>query len=350
MTFDILLINTNQFHLADYVKSKIIYDELLEFIEENGQIVTVNSSQQMIGVIIDTLEMTKDTMGHTTNIYESDKNIVQMCHLLDDEHNKSGKAENGLAQLLSKGIFYDKESEDNKGEIRGRIVCMKSKILGDGTCVNESLNFKDFATILYRNCVKRGVVIQYNSTTNLCEWNEIEYIVDPVEFMSLEEKQNMKFFEFQALENIIKVFVEIMPSFDQINEPLSALFGRHNVKGLGIVSLQNVDGKFIDMDKKTFSKILAIMSNKSHKPEEQLNPEHTQDDQPDPENTLNKQAEQKQQIKNFYTILEQKYKKFKETYKNKEYLFEDCGQNERPFLNQIIQLQLSKQSDASNNN
>lgn len=317
MNFQIIILNANNFMIHDYIKSKIVYDDIHDFINENSTLVTIESSNQLLGTIINTLGMTEDIMGHTTTIKESETNLVQMCHLLDDEHFKSNKDKNGLAALFYKGLL----AESTKEEVRGPVICIKSNILADGTYSNSSLETKELAAILYRNCVKRGIVLNKNAI------DEIEYIIEPIENMTIDEKANLKFFEFNALDHVIKIFVEINPSFDHINEPLSALFGRHLVKGRGFVILQNVDGKFIDLDTNTFMKLLAIMSDKKIKDKE--------------ENGANKENTNIQP--NFYLLLDNQYKKFRETYKDKLFLTENNGQADRPCLNQLVQLQLSKQ-------
>ena len=138
--------------------------------------------------------------------------------------------------------------------------------------------------------------------------------------MTIEEKMNTKFFEFQASQYIIKVFIEIKPSFYSINEPLSALFGRHNVMGRGFVTQQNVDGRFVDLNIETFNKLLYVLSDRQRKENE----EKTKD------------------TDNFYRLIEKKYKKFKKENPSKKYVYEDCGQNERPSLNQLVQAQLEQ--------
>jgi len=307
MPFDIIIITPNNFSISDYVSHKIKYDDVLDFLKDHSTIVNVSTSNEMIGTVINTLKLSQEIHGNTTTIFESTNYIIQMCHLLDDTITQPV---NEIANVYCKGITQP----EKKDIIKGSVVCMKSKINQNDSFEVDSLNITELATILYRNCVKRGIVLNKNSI------DEFEYVSEPVEFMTMDEKLNTKFFEFNASEYIIKVFIEIKPSFDSINEPLSALFQRHNVCGRGFVTLQNVDGRFVDLNISVFEKLLYVLSDRQKKENDQK----TKD------------------TDNFYRLIDKKYNNFKKQNPSKKYIFDDCGQNERPSLNQLVQLQLEK--------
>ena len=313
MSFDIIIINPNNFSVSDFVPSKIKYDEILDFLKDNTQIINVETSNDMVGVIINTLNLSQEIPGNTTTIHESTDYIIQMCHLLDDTVTTINKPINEVANIYFKGLTQPEKKEI----IKGSVVCMKSKINTNDVYGVDSVNINELAMILYRNCVKRGIVLNKNSI------DEFEYVAEPIEFMTMDEKLNTKFFEFNASEYIIKVFIEIKPSFNSINEPLSALFGRHNVYGRGFVTQQNVDGRFVDLNLNVFEKLLYVLSDRQ-----------TKENEPTPKNT-----------DNFYRLIDKKYKKFKKENPSKKYLFEDCGQNDRPSLNQLVQIQLEKNNN-----
>ena len=313
MPFDIIIINPNNFSISDYITSKINYDDILEFVKDHATCVNVSNTNEMMGTIINTLNLSNEIPGNTTTIFESSNYIIQMCHLLDDTENIYNKPINEIANVYNRGLTQP----EKKDIIKGSVVCMKSKINSNDSFEVDTLSITELATILYRNCVKRGIVLNKNSI------DEFEYVAEPIEFMTMDEKLNTKFFEFNASEYIIKVFIEIKPSFDSINEPLSALFGRHNVYGRGYVTQQNVDGKFVDMNMDTFEKLLYVLSDRQKK-ENDEKPKDTD---------------------NFYRLIDKKYKKFKKENPTKKYLFEDSGQNDRPSLNQLVQLQLEKNNN-----
>ena len=313
MPFDIIIINPNNFTVSDFVPSKIKYDEILDFLKDNTTIVNVATPNDMMGIIINTLNLSQEIHGNTTTFHESTDYIIQMCHLLDDTVTTIDKPINEIANVYFKGLTQP----EKKDIIKGPIVCMKSKINTNESYEVDSLNLNELAMILYRNCVKRGIVLNKDSI------DEFEYVAEPIEFMTMDEKLNTKFFEFNASEYIIKVFIEINPSFNSINEPLSALFGRHNVYGRGFVTQQNVDGRFVDLNLNIFEKLLVVLSDRQKKE----NDEKTKD------------------TDNFYRLIDKKYKKFKNENPSKKYLFEDCGQNDRPSLNQLVQIQLEKNNN-----
>jgi hypothetical protein len=308
MSFNIIIINPNNFCISDFIPSKINYNEILTFLIEHTTIINVSSPNDMMGTIINTLNLSQDIHGNTTTIFESSNYIVQMCHLLDDQLNTFNKPINEIANIYHKGITQP----EKKDIIKGHVVCMKTNIINDKFEV-DSLNIEDLATILYRNCVKRGIVLNQNSI------DEFEYVAEPIEFMTLDEKLNTKFFEFNISEYIVKVFIEIKPSFDTLNESLSALFGKHNVYGRGFVTLQTIDGKFIDLNIDIFEKILYILSDRQNINNNEIN------------NT-----------DNFYRLIDKRYKLFKKNNPSKKYFFENSGQNNRPSLNQLVQIQLEK--------
>jgi hypothetical protein len=310
MPFDIIIINPNNFSVSDYIPSKIKYDDILDFLKDHTTVINVSTPNDMMGTIINTLNLSQDIPGNTTTIFESTNYIIQMCHLLDDTQTIFNKPINEIANIYCKGLTQP----EKKDIIKGSVVCMKSKINQNDSFEVDSLTITELATILYRNCVKRGIVLNKNSI------DEFEYVAEPIEFMTMDEKLNTKFFEFNASEYIIKVFIEIKPSFDSINEPLSALFGRHNVYGRGFVTQQNVDGRFVDLNMETFEKLLYVLSDRQKKESD----EKTKD------------------TDNFYRLIDKKYNNFKKQNPSKKYLFEDCGQNDRPSLNQLVQLQLEK--------
>ena len=314
MPFDIIIINPNNFCVSDFIPSKIKYDDILDFIKDHSTIINVSTPDEMMGTIINTLNLSQEIHGNTSTVFESTNYIIQMCHLLDNNENTINKPINEIANVYTRGLTQP----EKKDIIKGSVVCMKSKINHNDLFEVDSITVTELATILYRNCVKRGIVLNKNAS-----FNEFEYVAEPIEFMTMDEKLNTKFFEFNASEYIIKVFIEIKPSFDSINDPLSALFGRHNVYGRGFVTLQNVDGRFIDLNIDTFEKLLYVLSDRQTKE----NDEKTKD------------------TDNFYRLIDKKYKKFKKENPLKKYLFENCGQNDRPSLNQLVQIQLEKNNN-----
>ena len=314
MPFNIIVINPNNFTISDFIPSKIKYDDILDFVKDNTYVIPINEPQEMMAIIINTLGLTPEIVGHTANIIESTNYIIQMCHLLDDESTTVEKPINEIANIFTKGLTQP----ERKDIIKGPVVCMKTSIDANDTYQIDSVTVNDLAMLLYRNCVKRGIVLNKNSSID-----EFEYVAEPVEFMTLDEKLNTKFFEFQASEYIIKVFIEINPSFCVVNEPLSAIFGRHNVLGRGFITQQNVDGRFIDLDKSTFEKLLYVLSDRQRKENE----------------------EKPSNVDNFYRLLDKKYKKFKKNNPNKQFVVEDNGQNTRPPLNELVRLQLKEQEN-----
>jgi hypothetical protein len=315
-SFKIAIILENDFTITDFNPEKINDDYIYENIIDFVKIVEINSTDQMMETIINTLELTPNVVGNTSNINEAHDHIIQMCHTIDDQSFTSTKPYNQIANCLLNGPSND---GNNNGSLKGSVVCMKSEIMADGTYNIASITINDICNIYRKKCVKRGILIEPDNE------NCFHFMIDATEWLTQTEKNNYKYFEFRLLENIVRIYVELEPSIDKINTPLSSIFGKHHVKGIGLLTLLDQEGKYLDIDLELYNKLVAILSDKSVSRTITVDEDYH-------DNIING-------IKvnnNFYRILNTRYNKFIKQY-NCKYIIENTGQNDRKYLHELMQ-------------
>ena len=264
MVFNVIKIESNNYTIDDLNPVLIKQNELYDDINDIAKSIDNLTNDKLMETVINSLSMVTENVGHTTIISETHKELIQMCYLMVEKKNKTVNDKiNGVGQILVKGLIEMDNPEYNKNIVIGTIIIMKISI-NNGKYENAKITNKDISEILYRKCVKRCIIIdpglkQENHIT------EVNYVIEPIEFLQLNEKMNMKYFEFNALDYIVKLFIEIEPTQNIINNDLCLVFNKYIVKGRGLLCLQNSEGVFVDVSKETYDKLMIVLKYKKKK-------------------------------------------------------------------------------------
>lgn len=247
------IMESNDYSVNDCIPQKNTYEDLYEIVTDFVELKSVPESQVMDEVIRQTGMEKYSTTGGTTKIFENDKIIIDMCYAYD----KPSDDVNHMAQFTRDGILGLLDTRDT---IRGNVVFIKSSVDANGRAKAENISLSDITTAVHRKIVKRAVIL--NAPNEIVHY---EYVMDPVEMLSEEERNNFKYINFPFLGNDIKLFVEIEPSSDTVNELASGIFHKSIVNGRCILSMSNDKDIFVDINKESniAQKIIKVLSDRT---------------------------------------------------------------------------------------
>lgn len=274
-SFNIAIIQPN-----DYIPTVYDTEKLKHDLEDYIKIVKVSDTQEMMEVVIKSINLTTKQTGHTTKCFESERHMYDMCHTIQDKNYK-GKDVNYIASRLVYGRL----------NIYGNSVFIKSKINTDGTCSTDNLTIDDITEIYRSKFVHKAVLI--NSDDKI---NEITYVSNPTERLTPKEIENIKGLEYQFLNYVIGMYIYLLPPNTITNKDASLISYKH-VVGPVIVTLRTIDGDIIDITQELYTQIITVMKNGSY------SRNFATDESVDPV----RDKSGKQVISNFYTILSSRF-------------------------------------------
>jgi len=228
--------NTLEYTSIDNTHDRITQESLEEDIEDYVTSININETDnnyELIMKILDTIGATSEMTIYTTNVYEEENYIYQMCHLnafveSDDtcDINKNIKAlkKNGIANILC----------DNTQNVYGKSIILKYKINSDYSVILNDLDFTDFLKVFTNKKINKGVYISVDG-----ELKEIEYIGNPLSWMfPFEKTKNYRYYEKEIIGKIFMFFIEIKPSVDKVNKFASSMYNTP-IKGNVYITVRN---------------------------------------------------------------------------------------------------------------
>ena len=228
--------NTIEYTSIDNNHDRITQELLEEDIEDYVTSININETDnnyELIMKILDTIGATSEMTIYTTNVYEEENYIYQMCHLnafveSDDirDINKNIKAlkKNGIANILC----------DNTQNVYGKSIVLKYKINSDYSVTLNDLDFTDFLKVFINKKINKGVYISIDG-----ELKEIEYIGNPLSWMfPFEKTRNYRYYEKEIIGKIFMFFIEIKPSVDKVNKFASSMYNTP-IKGNVYITVRN---------------------------------------------------------------------------------------------------------------
>ena len=228
--------NTLDYTSIDNNHDRITQESLEEDIEDYVTSININETDnnyELIMKILDTIGATSEMTIYTTNVYEEENYIYQMCHLnafveSDDTRyiNKNIKAlkKNGIATILC----------DNTQNVYGKSIVLKYKINSDYSVTLNDLDFTDFLKVFINKKINKGVYISIDG-----ELKEIEYIGNPLSWMfPFEKTRNYRYYEKEIIGKIFMFFIEIKPSVDKVNKFASSMYNTP-IKGNVYITVRN---------------------------------------------------------------------------------------------------------------
>ena len=228
--------NTIEYTSIDNNHDRITQESLEEDIEDYVTSININETDnnyELIMKILDTIGATSEMTIYTTNVYEEETYIYQMCHLnafveSDDTRdiNKNIKAlkKNGIATILC----------DNTQNVYGKSIVLKYKINSDYSVTLNDLDFTDFLKVFTNKKINKGVYISIDG-----ELKELEYIGNPLSWMfPFEKTRNYRYYEKEIIGKIFMFFIEIKPSVDKVNKFASSMYNTP-IKGNVYITVRN---------------------------------------------------------------------------------------------------------------
>jgi len=298
---NVAIIQENQINYTEnnLTHSNFKRDKIEEDIEEYIKFIQVKDSQNAMETIIEECNFDPNDLIYTTVILESAKYRYYMIHLVDDNNCK-----NNLNKI---GIYLSRK----QFRIYGSIGIIKEEIKGIDIHLSK-INLDEIIDVYIKCFVHTGAIIDNKNTS------DIKYIFNPIDWLKVEEANNVKFIEFEVFDRILMMFIELKPKNDIINEKASIIFGKKiNGKVIFALRRKNEDIKQTDyiyeeINKDTIEKLIRILTVK-------------QDEIKETDKEKNNMK-----IYNFYTIIEFRHNKYVNKYGNRY----DPSNNIKKIINQ----------------
>jgi len=290
--FEIAIIKPNNYIITDVVIDQMEVSKIEENIIDYVELISVESPTEMMEVVVDKIQLTSDIMGYTTKCAENENYVYQICHIVPDKADEKTSDINGIASHLGEGQL----------KIYGTCVLIKTKILSNNTCESVSLTINDISHLLQRKFIHTGVIVRPDDTVD-----EFTFSKDPIE-QFVADAQNYRYLEIEYLNMIFMVYIELIPTHDEINKMASIFSYSHKIHGNTLMAMKTTDGEYLDLDKELFNKVISCVSDisipRSLTQSEDLN------------GTV---KDNKQIIMNFYTTVVKRYLNYCEKYTSNKY-------------------------------
>lgn len=289
------------FTVAEIKPNDFIFDkdkyynniELLKYDINKFINIKETSHDSMMELIINTINLTPESLGDTLPCYENLKNMYQLCFVaVKSDNEKTNELNlNEFSNNISSYLVIGKE------KIIGTTVIINNEITDNCICKPSSVTLDDICNILYSKFIHKGIHV---STDN--KITEFDYFDHPLEFIGYNE-ENLKnhpgilvpFLKF----NII-AFFELNPKNNVINKKATQLIGKHKVNGDVIFILKETEFEFIDLTTTIFKKLLTISNILK---ERELREDETNEGQKINDLFI---------VNNKYTILDKRYNSYKD--------------------------------------
>ena len=220
----------------DRLKIDLLEEDIEDYITSININININETEdnyELITKILDTIGATSEMMIYTTNIYEEENYIYQLCHLstyteckdmIDINKNIKAYKKNGIATILC----------DKTYNVYGKSVVLKYKINSDYSVILNDLDFTDFLKLFKNKKINKGVYISANE-----DLKEIEYIGNPLSWIfPFEKTQNYRYYEKEIIGKIFMFFIEIKPTIDKVNKFASSMYNSP-IKGNVYITVRN---------------------------------------------------------------------------------------------------------------
>jgi hypothetical protein len=288
--FSVAIIKSNKltYSNVDMTHSRFQRDNLENDLDDYLELVKVNNLDELMGKIIDTLQLTPEILAHTTTCKEDTKFIYQICHLVDDD---KARKQNNICIRLTNNCF----------RVVGDAVLMKAEIMSDGTTKPCNITLDDVID-LYQECLIKTCVKVYADG----KMDDVKYIFNPIDWVNPNFIDNFRFHEIQFADKIMMFFIELNPVNNILNTKASILYGKP-IFGDVIIAMRykpddirQTEHEYYNVNKHTMSKLVSVFSAKSEKLK------------------INDEGTTKRVVNNFLITLENKYNLYKSLY-NDEY-------------------------------
>lgn len=239
--FDVIIIEPN--------KEKIQYGYNREIIDQYISIhKTSLKNNELMNLIVDTIDITTDDIGDTIIVEESEDSVVQLCckgQITDkpDEVAKQKDDPNYIASYLIRG----------NRSVYGRAVVLKSRITEDNTCIPDTINIDELHSILATKFIHKGIILKCNKDVK-----EFTFKVDPLEDYDKDKISNYRWLEVPLFKFNLIIHLQVNPDNDNINKNATRLAGNKIINGDVLITSKSTEHEYIDFDIDTYKKLIKI--------------------------------------------------------------------------------------------
>ena len=223
------------------------FEYLKDLIKDNISFVTVESTDEMMHLIVSTINLNGDRIASTTHCHEESDNIYQICHLNPKRNNLPENQDdiNYLASFLTTG----------RELVYGDAVYIKSIITENGTCMPTDIGVDEIVNILYRKIRPVCVLMKTDGTIH-----EIKFLNNPFSDSLNRDISDFDLIEVPILEHNVILYFEKSPNDKTLNKKASRLIGTSKVRGDVIVVLMETENSFGSINKSLIDNLLVVSS------------------------------------------------------------------------------------------
>lgn len=330
MKFHIAVIQENDVEFKVSSTKEDIQNEVNKYVK-----IYETDDKMMMEHCIKYLELTIHQMADTEIFSESKTNIYQLCHILKfNPHRQKSINDKDKSEKDDEQLKYENNKPINnlasyltKGNVYGKAVIFKSKIIDNRTCEQDDLKLDDITEEIWKTINHIGLKINTDG-----DIEEFKYTIP-----QLLIPKNYHFYEFELLGYSLMIFVNINFNKDKVNKIATKLNGAYLVYDDVFVLLKYNKG-YTDLTLKDMDKLKEILDIPLKFRE--LTKEEKEEDKIDG----------KLIVKNRFTLLEDRIKSkinFEEKIEDWDKFIEEIKKNNS--INQIALDNFQKDSNQSSN-
>lgn len=247
--FNVAIIKKNKIgiDMDEISKNETSLQYLRELIKDSIVFVDVESTDEMMHLIVNTIGLVGQNIASTLQCSDSINNIYQLCHLNRKRNNMVENDDD--INYLSSFLNTPKEL------IYGDSVFIKSTISQNGICVPTNINLDEIVTILHNKLIPTCVLIKTDGSID-----ELKFFNNPITDVLKRNMEEFDSIEVPILDHNLIVFFEKDANSKLVNKKASKLIGTSKIYGSAVIVLMDTENSFGSIDKTLIKKLLTIAS------------------------------------------------------------------------------------------
>jgi hypothetical protein len=219
-----------------------VYQYLTNLVKDHVSFIGVNSTDEMMNQIVETIGLSTEHIASTTQCYDDADNIYQICHLNPKRNNLNENQDdvNYLGSFLGIG----------KEIVYGNAVFLRSAITETGVCMPASVTMDDIVNILCKKITPRCVTIKTDGTID-----EIKFLNNPFTDTLNRHIEEFDSIEVPILEHNLIMYFEKYANTKTINKKACKLVGTTKVYGDVVVIMMDTEHDFGYLTKDLLEKL-----------------------------------------------------------------------------------------------
>ena len=231
--FNIVIIKQNDLNVTvetlDQIKPYTIFESVCH--------------DEMMELVVKTIELDKDQMGSTTLCYDDDKLIYQLCHFNKEDNGSKNdeKDKNCLASALTLGQL----------SVYGDCVLICSRIVDDFTCGSETITPDTLSELYLKKMVHIGIKVYPDG-----KLEEIKFVEDP--FDMVDNRNNYQIVETPFYKFSLLQLIQYVAEPDILNRDATKVSGRFKVHGISYFVSKVTETDYEDLTIDLFKNMVKL--------------------------------------------------------------------------------------------